>query len=246
MFFSESNGWISGAIVFVGRYFLITGLAYYVFYIWKKKKWSHLKIQQKSQDKKQLQNDIFYSSLTLVLYNIAALILFWWYQKGITRIYIDINEYGIVYLVASVGLMVIMHDTYFYWTHKLMHRSSWLYQFHAIHHRAHQPTPWSAFAFHPVESVISLGIIPLIVFSIPTHPLALMLFITIMTIYNIWVHLGYRLTSKNGKPFFGKWYNTSTNHDLHHQGSAVNYGFYFTAWDKIMLTFKEADADKPA
>lgn len=232
---------MAGAIILILRYFVIAGIAYFVFYVWKKNKFSHLKIQDKYPAPSQLKNEIFFSFLTLLLYGGTSGIVLYWHQKGITKIYHDIDDYGIFYLIASVFLMTAIHDTYFYWTHKLMHSNKWLYQFHKIHHQSHNPTPWTAFSFHPVEALLSLGIIPLIIFIVPTHPLALLLFLTFMTIYNVFIHLGYEIFSK--KRFFhfiGKWKNTTTDHDLHHEiGGRFNYGLYFSIWDRMMGTYLE-------
>ncbi|HEX9151079.1 MAG TPA: sterol desaturase family protein, partial [Flavobacterium sp.] len=150
MFFFEENSWISGALLFILRYFIIAGIAYFTCYRWKNRKLAHLKIQQKFPETKQLRNEIFFSILTLLIYSAAVGIVLFWYKKGITKIYLDVNDYGVFYLTISMVLMIVLHDTYFYWTHKLMHTSKWLYQFHKIHHQSHNPTPWAAFAFHPV------------------------------------------------------------------------------------------------
>jgi len=241
MFFFNENSWMTGAIVFILRYILVAGFAYFLFYIWKKKKLSHLKIQQKLPETKQVRSEIIFSILTLLIYSGSVSIMLFWHKKGITKIYLDINEYGFFYLISSIIVMIFLHDTYFYWTHKLMHKSRWLYKFHKIHHQSKNPTPWAAFSFHPVEAIISLGIIPLIIFGIPTHPLALMGFITYMTLYNVLAHLGYEVFSKKfiNHPI-GKWQNTATSHNLHHQiGGNFNLGFYFSIWDRVMGTYKE-------
>ena len=240
MFFFKENSWIVGAIILIFRYFLIAGIFYAVFYVWKKNKFSHLKIQDKLPNSTQLKKEVFYSFLSLLIYSGTSGIVLYWYQKGITKIYLEIDDYGMLYLIGSIFIMIVLHDTYFYWTHKLMHSQKWLYRFHKIHHVSNTPTPWTAFAFHPIEALISLGIIPLIIFSIPTHPLALLLFLTFMTTYNVLIHLGYEIFSK--KRIFnqiGKWKNTTTNHDLHHEiGGGFNYGLYFSFWDRIMGTYK--------
>ena len=239
MFFFEENNWVAGAIIFILRYFIIAGIAYFIFYIWKKKKLSPSKIQQKLPEARQLRNEIFFSFFTLLIYSGTSGIVLYWYKKGITKIYLDVNDYGVFYLIGSILLMILLHDAYFYWTHKLMHSSKWLYQFHKIHHQSHAPTPWAAFAFHPVEALISLGIIPLIIFIIPILPFALILFLTFMTLYNVLVHLGHETFPESSiyHPIW-KLQNTTTNHDLHHQIGRSNYGFYFSAWDRIMGTYK--------
>ncbi|TDD96986.1 sterol desaturase family protein [Flavobacterium cellulosilyticum] len=241
MFFFNENSWLAAAIIIFLRYFLIAGVAYFVFYIWKKNKLSHLKIQEKNPTPIQIKKEFFYSMLSLLIYSATSGLVLYWYKLGVTKIYFDINEYGITYLIGSVFIMVVIHDTYFYWTHKLMHSYKWFYRFHKIHHSSHQPTPWAAFAFHPVEAFISLGIIPLIIFIIPTHPIALILFLIIMTIYNVLIHLGYEIFAKKSVlHFIGKWKNTTRDHDLHHEiGGRFNYGLYFSFWDRIMGTYLE-------
>lgn len=196
MFFFNENSWIASVTVFILRYFLIAGIAFFIFYIWRKKQLSHLKIQKKLPEPKQVINEIIFSILTLLIYSGSLLIMLFWFKKGVTKIYLDINDYGFYYLISSVILMIFLHDTYFYWTHKLMHKSKWLYKFHKTHHQSVNPTPWAAFSFHPVEAIISLGIIPLIIFTIPTHPFALIIFITFMTLYNVLAHLGYEIFSQ--------------------------------------------------
>lgn len=241
MFFFEKYSWIMGALIFMARYLCLAGTVYFVFYIWKKKQLSVFKIQPKFPQKQQLKTELFFSLLTLLIYSGTAGMTLFFYSKGMTKIYLDLNEYGIGYLLFSIFAMVFIHDAYFYWTHKLMHQFQWLYKFHSIHHRSHSPTPWAAFSFHPIEAIISLGIIPLIIFVLPVHPMALMIFLTIMTIYNILVHLGYEVLTKTPANHpVGKWHNTTTNHDLHHEiGGRFNYGFYFTLWDRWMGTYRE-------
>jgi sterol desaturase/sphingolipid hydroxylase (fatty acid hydroxylase superfamily) len=240
MFFFKENSWLAGALILILRFFLIAGIAYFIFYMWKKRKFSHLKIQQQSPVLKQVRNDVIYSLLTLLIYSGTSGIVLYWYKKGYTKIYLAVNEYGIFYLICSILIMIALHDTYFYWTHKLMHTSKSLYKFHKIHHLSHNPTPWSAFAFHPIEALISLGIIPIIIFTIPIHPLALLLFLTFMTFYNVFIHLGYKIIpEKRTNNHVKKWQNTTTNHDLHHQiGGGFNYGLYSSIWDRFMGTYK--------
>lgn len=230
---------MAGAMILIFRYLLIAGIAYFIFYIWKRNKLSHLKIQDKTPTRNQLKKEIFYSLLTFLIYSSTSGIVLYWYRIGITKIYLNINEYGILYLIVSIFIMIIIHDTYFYWTHKWMHSNKWLFKFHKTHHLSHNPNPWTAFAFHPVEALLSLGIIPLIIFIIPIHPLALILFLTFMTTYNVFIHLGYEIFSKKGVfHLIGKWKNTTSDHDLHHEiGGRFNYGLYFSIWDRIMGTY---------
>lgn len=229
--------WKFDAASIILRYFALAGIAYFIFYRWKRDFFSTRKIQPKFPKKRIIRKEILYSTLTLIIYCATSWLVFEWQKSGITKIYLDIERYGYLYFTLSILIMILIHDTYFYWTHRLMHLPMLFKWIHKTHHHSHNPTPWTAFSFHPLEAVISVGIIPIIIFLVPCHPFALFSFLSIMTLFNIMGHLGYetfpkRLTTN----MLGKWKNTSTNHNIHHQRSQYNFGLYFTFWDRVMHT----------
>ena len=157
-----------------------------------------------------------------------------------TFIYRDLHAHSLGYFFGSVALTLVVHDTYFYWTHRAMHHP-WLFKyFHRVHHLSINPSPWAAMAFHPLEAVVEFGIIAIVPFLYPVHPLAIALFLLIMMIYNVYGHLGYELYAKGfSKSRIGRWINTSVNHNQHHEYFAGNYGLYFLWWDRWMGTIRE-------
>lgn len=231
--------WFSCLTMFLG-YLLMAGLGYLVFYVLNSKKYFHIKIQKKSPFSKIIKLEIFYSILTLIIYSVSSWLIFYFYNTGDTKIYIDINQHGYLYLVFSILFMIIVHDTYFYWTHRLIHLPKIFKIAHKVHHISHNPTPWSAFSFHPIEAIISIGYIPIFIFLMPSHPFALFAFLSFMTFINITGHLGYEIFSiMFMRSVVGKWLNASTFHNLHHRHSKYNFGLYFTFWDRLMGTFNE-------
>jgi lathosterol oxidase len=81
------------------------------------------------------------------------------------------------------------------------------------------------------------GIIP---FILPIHPFAIALFLIAMMIYNVYGHLGFELYPRGfSRSVFGKWINTSVNHNQHHAHFKGNYGLYFLWWDRIMGTLRK-------
>ncbi len=235
MFLYDEYNLLAVVLIFVLRYCLIAGIAYFVFYVWKKKEYIHLKLNQNQPNFGQLKSEFIYSVTTLLIYSISFFLLIYWYQNGYTKIYFEIETFGYGYFLLSILIMILLHDAYFYWSHKLMHRIPFLFRFHKIHHFSHNPNPWSAFSFHPIEAIISLGIMPIILFTIPFHPYALIAFSTIVVLYNVYIHLGYDIKFL----FVGSAIrNTAQNHDLHHRVSKYNYGLYFSFWDRIMKTYK--------
>ena len=144
---------------------------------------------------------------------------------------------GWPYLLGSVGLMVLLHDAYFYWAHRLMHARPLYRFFHAVHHRSTNPSPWAAFSFHPLEAAVEAGIIFAIAFLIPCHPLALLGFMVVMTAFNVSGHVGYEFLPRwltAGR--VGRLLNTPTAHNLHHQHHRTNFGLYFRFWDIVCRT----------
>jgi sterol desaturase/sphingolipid hydroxylase (fatty acid hydroxylase superfamily) len=133
--------------------------------------------------------------------------------------------------------MILAHDAWFYWTHRLMHTRALFHLFHGVHHLSRNPTPWAAYAFHPYESVVeALGIV-LILFIMPCHPIALLVFQTISTLINVYGHLGYEPYPRGlAGHWLGRWINTSVAHNAHHERARHNFGFYFLFWDRWMGT----------
>ncbi len=224
-------------IFLIFRYTLIAGIAWTVWYAVKRKKWAYKKIQFEFPKKEDYLREIGYSMITFLIF--AGMIMFVKLEqvKPYTWMYREIADYGWVYFAFSFILMLFIHDTYFYWTHRLMHHPRLFKLFHLVHHRSTNPSPWAAFSFHPTEAVVEFSIVLIFIFCFPTHPLAILLFLLFMTVYNVYGHLGFELYPKGfHRHPVGKWMNTSVNHNMHHRYFKGNYGLYFTIWDRLMGT----------
>jgi sterol desaturase/sphingolipid hydroxylase (fatty acid hydroxylase superfamily) len=148
-----------------------------------------------------------------------------------------VAERGWVYLALSVVLMTLVHDAYFYWTHRLLHWKPLYRRVHHVHHRSTSPTPWAAYAFHPVEALVQAGVYVVIVFLVPAHPLALGLFLLYMIVRNVVGHLGFEVFGRGfARNPLTRWHTTPTHHDLHHRRGQGNYGLYFSLWDELCGT----------
>ena len=231
--------WSLDIIYNFARYILLAGAAWLIFYKWKNNHFAHLKIQTENYDAAAVKREIIYSLSTLVLFSLTGLLSIWLFNNGYTKVYSNIQEAGIIYFIVSVPLLVLLHDTYFYWTHRLLHASRLLRSFHRIHHLSVNPTPWAAYSFHPVEAIINAAFMPLIILILPLHVYAILIFLFIATAINVVGHLGYEFCSEAcKKSVIGRLQNTSTNHNLHHEKGHGNYGLYFTLWDRLMKTDK--------
>ena len=186
----------------------------------------------------QMRREIKWSLASAAIYGAPAGIVAWgWDNHGWTQIYRDVADYPLWYVPVSVFLYLFAHDTWFYWTHRLMHRPFWFKRAHAVHHESKPPTAWAAMSFHPIEALTGALIIPALVFIIPVHVGALGVVLAIMTIMGITNHIGWEMFPRfvvNGK--LGDLLITATHHQKHHDAYRGNYGLYFRFWDKMCGT----------
>jgi Delta7-sterol 5-desaturase len=222
------------------KYYFIALPFFLVFYVFFRGPLSHKKIQKKFPKFNDYFREIGFSTVSVIIFSLPPLIML--YNDNIrpyTTFYKQFDEHSTLYFVLAFPLMFLMHDTYFYWAHRLMH-NPWLFKkIHLVHHRSTNPSPWAAYAFHPFEAIVESLIFTIILLTIPVHTIHLMTFFVLSLVYNVYGHLGFEIYPKGfNKHWFGKWINTSVSHNLHHQYFNGNYGLYFTIWDRMMGTMR--------
>lgn len=219
---------------------IAAGLFYMILYKWKASTFAHKRIQAIDITSKQYKREIRFSIITLIVYAVTGYVISELYMHGLTFIYFDVSRYGNLYFFLSIPLMIFLHDTYFYWTHRLLHLPGFFNKIHITHHLSSNPSPWTALSFHPVEAIIQAAIVPLIVFIIPTHPVALFIFLFYSVIINMLGHSGYQLFPYNNRLQKWNWWNNSSKqHNEHHLYAKDNYALYFTFWDIWMKTVRK-------
>lgn len=226
-------------IISLIRYVVIGGAAFLLFYVLLKNRSVFAKIQQKWPERSDYYREVFYSLLTFVIFAATPLVLNNPYVKPYTTIYRQLDQHSMLYFWMVFPLMLVVHDAYFYWAHRVMHHPRLFRFFHVVHHKSTNPSPWASFAFQPTEAFIESGIIYVFALSFPVHIVHLLVFLVFMTLYNVYGHLGYEIFPKGfNRHWFFKWFNTSVNHNMHHQYFTGNYGLYFTWWDRLMGTLR--------
>jgi len=229
--------WLYICVVFFARYVIIAGIAY--LWLWKfgARKYAKWRIQEKLPEASHLWRDFRNSMVSMFLFATTGTVILELAFMGKTRMYFQIDEFGIGYFLFSMVIFLVIHDAYFYWAHRFMHLPGIYQRVHLTHHLSTNPSPWSAFAFHPYETILEVLILPLIIFTIPIHLYAIVIFLVIMTIMNVIGHLGYEMYPAGFlSNAFGRWNNTSTHHNMHHRLVNCNYGLYFNWWDSWMRT----------
>ncbi|MBA2747129.1 MAG: sterol desaturase family protein [Flavisolibacter sp.] len=223
--------------VVIGRYFLIAGLFHLVFYIWFPKKWMKRKISQRDYKPGQFRKEAGWSTLTALIFAFsgACMLLLW--QKGFTKIYLDIHQYPLWWLPVSLAIALLIHETYYYWLHRWMHHPGIYRIVHKVHHDSSITSPWTAFSFHPIEGFFQAIFLPALLLVLPMHIYVILAQLTIMTFSSVINHLDIEVYPKGfHRNIIGRWFIGATHHSLHHKQFRYNYGLYFTFWDKWKQT----------
>ena len=203
----------------------------------------HRRIQSRRASSNDIRREITFSISTTLVFSLVGFGVYAGSQTGVFRIYGGELPGASRMLLEFVGL-VLMHDAYFYWAHRMMHTRSLFRWVHRLHHKSRTPTPWAAYAFAPPEALLEAGILPLAGLLMPVHELTVLMFLTHMIMRNVIGHAGVEL--------FPAWWlrvpllctiTTTTHHDLHHSHGGYNFGLYFTWWDRWMKTEHPSYAD---
>jgi sterol desaturase/sphingolipid hydroxylase (fatty acid hydroxylase superfamily) len=188
-----------------------------------------------------ISEEVKNSVVSLMLFTAVDTIIYLAQIKGYTRVYSDINEYGWPYLVFSIVIIILFHDTYLYFVHRFMHLPKIYERVHKVHHLSTDPSPFAAFSFHPLEAVLEASVYVFIAFLLPVHIAALFTWQITYIVLSVIAHLGYEVYPKGfNRHWLFKFKTPSTHHNMHHAKVNGNYGLYFTWWDKLLGTeFKD-------
>ena len=216
------------------RYLIVSGTFYFVL---KRPRWQHKRIHPDPPRREQLVQEIGWSIVSCLIFALSGTAGDLAWKAGYTQVYLDVHRHGIAYLLLSVPLLMFLHDTYFYFAHRLMHHKVLFDRVHKVHHLSRNPSPWASFCFHPFEAFVEALILPLLILVVPVHPIALLIFVTVMSVFGVVNHTGYELYSKEfvTNRWLSAWL-TVTHHQMHHTHYRTNFGLYFTLWDRWLGT----------
>ncbi|MBB4857986.1 sterol desaturase/sphingolipid hydroxylase (fatty acid hydroxylase superfamily) [Novosphingobium chloroacetimidivorans] len=186
----------------------------------------------------QIGSELRWSLLSAAIYGVPAGVVAWgWHAHGWTRIYTDVHAYPLWYLPLSLLVYLFLHDTWFYWTHRWMHRPRVFAAAHSVHHASRPPTAWAAMSFHPLEAVTGAVVVPALVSLVPIHVAMLGIVLLVMTIMGITNHMGWEMFPRwLIHSSLGHWLITASHHQRHHEQYKCNYGLYFRFWDHLCAT----------
>jgi ring-1,2-phenylacetyl-CoA epoxidase subunit PaaE len=232
-------------VEFVKQYFTgaLSGLSlfaavYFVFWIVLGKKLSNRKIQlSKRAGWPQIKGEIVAALLSSFGSTLLMLLLIALKDNGTLKFYTEPSGYGVWYQVVIVFVLLIVSDTWFYWSHRAMHHPRIYKYVHALHHKSLDVNPFTSQSFHIIEAVwLTLWLLPLaMVMPISMSALGVMQVLGMFN--NLKSHLGYEFFPAffSKVPPFNMLVN-ATNHSLHHTQYNGNYGLFFRFWDIVCGT----------
>lgn len=194
-------------------------------------------IQTRLASSADMRREVLASLRSAATFSLVGLFVDQAARHGLFTIYTDFEAVGPAYAVAMLALVILAHDAYFYWTHRLMHLRPLYRRFHLLHHRSVTPTAWAAYAFAVPEALLQALFLPLLLIFLPLHAVTIFAWMAFQIVRNVMGHAGIEVhpLGMARSPWFG-WNNTTTHHDLHHQTGRYNFGLYFTWWDRFMGT----------
>lgn len=219
------------------RYLVFAGLAWLLAYRLLAARWAHRKVVAKQPTTADVRREVLWSASSILVFGLVGAATYQAVRAGWTRMYFGEPLADPGWFVASIVLTIALHDTWFYWTHRWMHRPAVFRVVHRVHHLSTNPSPWAAYSFHPFEALVQAAIFPLAVLLVPMHPLAFVVFMVWQITFNVLGHTGHEYHPHwLMDSWLGKVLNTPTNHAMHHETFRGNFGLYANVWDRLMGT----------
>jgi sterol desaturase/sphingolipid hydroxylase (fatty acid hydroxylase superfamily) len=229
--------WLVNLAFDAGRYVVVAVPAFVVFWIWLGPRLRRRWLRPTPPDAAATRREIAYSISTVLVFSLAGVSTIAGSNAGLLHLYAHVADRGVPYLVASVVFLVVAQDSYFYFTHRAMHHRALFRAVHRVHHLSRHTSPFTSYAFSPLEALVHAAFVPLVLLVVPLHPIAVFAFLAFMILRNVLGHLGIELYPRGfATSRLGAMHTTATHHALHHARPGSNFGLYFTFWDEVLGT----------
>ncbi|KAL2144296.1 hypothetical protein VTI28DRAFT_9284 [Corynascus sepedonium] len=170
---------------------------------------------------RQVRAEVTASLWALLVLNTLTVPIFVAQIRGLARIY-PLGAASPWYEVAQYPLFVLFSDTAMYWLHRLFHCPVLFRLAHHKHHRFVVPTPFSAYAFDPLEAwVMSL---PIYAYSF-LWPMSDVAQLVVFFVTNLWTFLLHD--------------DRDQFHTVHHKTVERNFGQFLVLWDRLGGTYAD-------
>jgi len=208
-------------------YFGVAGLDYWVVFVRMKARL----LPNYKPDYSEMRREMGMSVLSLSIMAVMTVPFEVLTQLGYSKVYHNVADYPLWYLIASPLFFAVFSDSLIYFIHRGLHHPLIYKHIHKPHHSFIQTTPFSAFAFHPVDGFSQGFPYQLFPFLFPFHATVHLISLAVVSMWTINIHdrVSFHLPLING----------AAHHTIHHTTFRSNYGQYFTVWDRICGTYKD-------
>lgn len=231
--------WLLALALDGARYYLTAGAAFLVYWVWGRERFRAHRVLLRSPPSETMRHDLGWSSATVLVFSLVGAGVYVGGELGVLRHHDDLALLpgGLGWAITSVPVLLVLQDTYFYWTHRAMHHPRLYAHVHRVHHEARTPSPWTAYAFALPEALVHAAFVPLVWLVLPLHEISVFVFLLAMIARNVQGHLSIELNRPGftRHPVWGL-LTTTTHHCLHHEHAGFDFGLYFTFWDRVMGT----------
>ena len=176
----------------------------------------------------QVREELWLSLLSIVIFAAQTAAVAWMLRQGWLSIDWQRSPW---HLLWELPLLYVWNDVHFFVIHRALHWKPLYRTVHIWHHRSVITTPFSAYSFHPVESVL-LGSVMLLALAMHAFSPWALLGLTIMSlILNVSGHLPYEQIHERSQ-LFRRLLAHSRYHNRHHREFHTHYAFSLVSLDR--------------
>lgn len=199
-------------------------------------KWGHGGwLNNKPVPQGQVRRELLLSASSVLIFGVGLLVPWGMLQLGWARV--D-GQAQPTRIATEILFLVAWNEVHFYASHRALHLPA-LRRFHLPHHRSVVTTPWSTYAFHPIEAM-ALGSVLLVPMLLHDFSAAALLATPLFSLlFNSIGHSNYDFLPGAAKDRW--WLNGARRHHQHHVTYHGNYGFMFPFMDRWLGTALPAE-----
>eukprot|EP00995_Heteronema_vittatum_P000273 NODE_1036_length_1085_cov_786.685328_g724_i0.p1 GENE.NODE_1036_length_1085_cov_786.685328_g724_i0~~NODE_1036_length_1085_cov_786.685328_g724_i0.p1 ORF type:complete len:259 (-),score=54.82 NODE_1036_length_1085_cov_786.685328_g724_i0:235-1011(-) len=133
--------------------------------------------------------------------------------------------------LIHVVLCLLVTDTSFYWSHRMLHHPKLYKHFHKKHHTFIYSAGVASTYASPVENLFNWAGVTLGPALLATHPKVICIYFALRATETVDAHCGYDLPWSPWRYLSG-----ARPHDFHHSHNVGTYGMFWFTWDRICGT----------
>lgn len=141
---------------------------------------------------------------------------------------VDAGWPGLFEIAWQLVAFILLQDTIFYWSHRVLHRPRLFKAIHGKHHTLRHVRGHSSEYAHPVETIANLVAFMLPPILLQAHLLTFGIWVALRVWETVEAHSGYAFTP------------LASRHAFHHLYAAKGcLGSFFGLWDRVMGTDRQ-------